>query len=106
MAPERRDDVIALGLRSIVSGTLDLPPRRDRRRVELKMLRSARWDRRHLRRAKAWRAIRRLLAPVRRPGSIQPELPTNRADLRGLDQPGMRDGNRVQRPFQRLEPEP
>ena len=38
-------------------------------------------------------------------GSMQPEFAIDGADFGGLDQPCMCDRHRVQRPFQRLEPE-
>jgi len=36
---------------------------------------------------------------------VQPELAVGRAAFRRLDQPGVRDGHRVQRAFELLEPE-
>src|ERR1043166_3744879 len=39
------------------------------------------------------------------PESVQPELAIHRADFRRLDQPRMRDGDRMQRPFELLQPE-
>ena len=96
MAPERRDDVVSLGLQvDRVGHAVDLPDRRHRRRGDVSKINPSR---------RAWLGPRRPRLELARP-SMQPEHPVDRAQFRRLDHLGMRDGNRMQVALQGLPPE-
>ena len=125
MCPEKRDEVVSLGLKSIVSGTLTtcllgaivgvltlnvqfVPRMRcsaQRCTADPGSSRTPAGYSEPRRSRVCSASLRRCATPGKRAASMQPELAVDGADLGRLDQPGMRHGDRVQRALELLQPE-